>query len=174
MGLRATFPGFLLSSAAAIAAANIWGTAGLVPFTVGEVAGAAIALFVLGSSASNLLRVKRSPVVRIRRHQPQCDIDAPKGPAPVCARCQSNAQVIPLTGFVGTARREGQVSPYFPGVRAWLYTSCPPMRRSMPARKSRRVEAPNRLVIDVENYKRAADCMGLLPSHFPTDRTRLS
>ncbi len=175
MGFRAVLFSFLLSSAAAIAAIAIWGLDALIPFTIGEITGALAALLIVGSSLSLLYRTKRSSLHGKRRNRPQRAMSKGRDTAAArisqCPRYPMNAQVHPLIGFVGTARRVGQVSPYFPGVRAWSYSSCPPLRRSLPARGRRALTADvETVIVDIEDYQRAAACVGLLASHFPPDR----
>ena len=65
MDKRGVVSAFLLSSSAVLVATQLWGTQALVPFTVGELTGAIVALVVLGSSVC-LLRDKARNVPHIR------------------------------------------------------------------------------------------------------------
>jgi len=125
MRLQAIVPAFVLSSLATLVATGLWGSTILVPFTLGEIGGALVTILLLWSS-----KTVRQPV----HSEPK--------PAATGPRTKSYAPSESLTRLRRAPKCEGQVSPYFPGVRAWLYVSCPPLRRSMRQHVHSRVVEP--------------------------------
>lgn len=162
MVIRGVLSAFLLSSTAVLVATNVWGTQAAVPFTVGELTGALVTLVTLGSSLSFLFWPSRIRPVSLAH---ACEPRADSRPVPILERFLSRAPHCPATASA-RARQEGQISPYFPGIRAWSYLSCPPSRRRpRPYALNVTAATSDVMILDYKDCAVVSERFGLLPEH---------
>ena len=158
----------LLSSVVVLCAGNIWGVQALVPFTVGELVGALIALLALTWTLRWLRNPKQRTVHTLSNPDRGREISE-------SLRCRDKMSVDMLARSRAVGRREGQVSPYFPGIRAWSYLSCPPLRHQNRSHGSGSATAPaGVIVLDYNDLDHASACSGLLPAHVSVRPHRVS
>ncbi len=164
MEIRGVVTAFLLSSGAVLVATDVWGTQASVPFTVGELTGAIVTLLTLGSSISLFFRPPRKRIGIVER-----GATPRQQPNPIHERVHSRTPCRPVEASLrprAQARRKGQVSPYFPGILAWSYLSCPPLHhRDRPYAARPVATSADVIILDYEDCALVSKRLGLLPEH---------
>ena len=166
MNTRAILLACLAGYATANAATRLWGTSVLLPFTTGEIVGAIVALWVVCCSARSRTGARRTDKTRV---QPSTRSEPRPASCPQTSDWQRESEPSAIRYCV--ARRKGQVSPYFPGICAWVCSSFPPQPSLAPV-STYRVPAQD---LDVFNARLEVDSIvsrpfGLLPSYHPSCR----
>jgi hypothetical protein len=166
MNARAILLACLAGYATANAATSLWGTSVLLPFTTGEIAGAIVALWLVCCSARSRTGARRTDKIRV---QPSMSSATQPASRPQTSDWQRESG--PSAIRYCMARRKGQISPYFPGICAWVCSSFPPQPSLAPV-STYRVPTHD---LDALNARLQVDSIvtrpfGLLPSYHPSCR----